>query len=67
MLEDEVEVELSVLRDFFSSAMAGVDDLGEVVRRDVGRHADGDAGRLPLTMRLGTRAGRTVGSRVDSS
>ena len=23
--------------------MAGVDDLGEVVRRDVGRHADGDA------------------------
>src|SRR5690606_11380769 len=24
---------------------AGVDDLGEVVRRNIGRHADGDAGR----------------------
>ena len=26
------------------SGDAGVDDFGEVVRRDVGRHADGDAG-----------------------
>ena len=34
----------------------------EVVRRDVGRHADRDAGRLPLTSRLGKREGRMVGS-----
>jgi hypothetical protein len=43
------------------SAWSGVDDLAEVVRRDVGRHPDGDAGE-PLTSRLGNRAGRTTGS-----
>src|SRR5438309_3577827 len=42
VLEDEVEIAPSlrlVLRD---ERDTGVDDLGEVVRRDVGRHADGD-------------------------
>jgi hypothetical protein len=37
----------------------------EVVRRDVGRHADGDAGRA-VHQEFGSAAGRTVGSVVDS-
>ena len=40
---------------------AGVDHLAQIVGRDVGRHADGDAA-APLTSRFGKRAGRTVGS-----
>jgi hypothetical protein len=28
---------------FFEERDGGVDDFGEIVRRDVGRHADGDA------------------------
>ena len=72
VFEDDVEVGAGVGLGFAACAVAieqgdaGVDDLGEVVRGDVGGHADGDA-ELPLTIRLGTLAGRTVGSSVDSS
>ena len=37
-------------------------DLAQVVRRDLGGHADRDAGRAPLTSRLGKRLGSTTGS-----
>ena len=36
----------------------GVAELGGIVRRDVGRHADGDAGE-PLASRLGKAPGST--------
>ena len=38
----------------------GVDDLAEVVRRDVGRHADGDAGRA-VDQEVGHAAGQHLG------
>ena len=38
----------------------GVDDLAEVVRRDVGRHADGDAGRA-VDQEVGHAAGQDLG------
>ncbi len=43
VLEDELDVGADVALFFIDERDAGVDDLGEVVRRDVGRHADGDA------------------------
>ena len=39
----------------------GVDGLAEIVRRDVGRHADGDAAGA-VDEQIGKRAGRTDGS-----
>ena len=44
VLEDEVEVGAGLGFFFGDEGDAGVDDFGEVVRRDVGGHADGDAG-----------------------
>jgi hypothetical protein len=44
VLEDKVEVGAVVLRGLREERDAGVGDFGEIVRRDVGRHADGDAG-----------------------
>jgi len=46
---------LSIQRD------AGIDHLAEIVRRDVGRHADAMP-PAPFTRRLGKRAGSTTGS-----
>ena len=43
VLEAEVEVGAGLGFFFGDEGDAGVDDFGEVVRRDVGRHADGDA------------------------
>ena len=44
VLEDEVEVGTGFALFFGDDGDGGVDDFGEVVRRDVGGHADGDAG-----------------------
>ena len=44
VLEDELEVGAGFGLVFREEGDGGVDDLGEIVRRDVGRHADGDAG-----------------------
>ena len=47
----------TVISGLASSAQAGVDDLGEVVRRDVGRHAHGNAGR-PVDEQIGQPRGK---------
>ena len=48
------------------SAIAAVDDLAEIVRRDVGRHADGDAaGAVDQQVREARRQDR--GSCSDAS
>jgi hypothetical protein len=44
----------------FEQVDRGVDDLAEVVRRDVRRHADGDPCE-PFTRRFGKRAGKHNG------
>ncbi len=44
VVEAEVEVGARLVLGFVDEGDAGVDDFGEVVRRDVGGHADGDAG-----------------------
>ena len=44
VLEADVEVGAGVGLLLVEQGDGGVEDLGEVVRRDVGRHADGDAG-----------------------
>ena len=43
---------------------AGIDDFAEIVRRNVGCHADGDAA-APLTSRFGNFAGSTTTARVS--
>ncbi len=43
MLEGELDVGADVAFFLGDDGDAGVDDFGEVVRRDVGRHADGDS------------------------
>ena len=43
-----------------------VNDLREIMRRNIGRHPDGDTAR-PFTKRLGIFVGNTEGSVKDSS
>ena len=66
VLEDEVEVEVKSWGDFVSRAMQA---LTTSVRLCGGMLVAMPTAmpELPLMMRLGTRAGRTEGSRVDSS
>ena len=44
VLQTQFEVGTRLVLGFVDERDAGVDDFGEVVRRDVGGHADGDAG-----------------------
>ena len=50
----------------FQQRQRRIDDLSEIVRRNLGGHADRDAVRT-VDQRFGMRAGKTVGSLSDSS
>jgi hypothetical protein len=56
----------SVMSGIGDQRQRGVDDLARIVRRDVGRHADGDA-VAAVDQQVGERAGRTFGSFSVSS
>ncbi len=72
-LEDGLEARLARLAAMLDEGDDAVDDLPHVVRRDVGRHADGDAGRpVDEQVRVGRRQNRRflgrlveVGDEVD--
>ena len=72
-LEDGLEARLARLAAMLDEGDDAVDDFPHVVRRDVGRHADGDAGRaVDEQVRIGRRQDRRffgrlveVGDEVD--
>ena len=60
MVEAEFEVGARLVLGFIDEGDAGVDDFGEVVRRDVGGHADGDA-RAAIDQQVGDPGGQDGG------